>query len=413
MKDYCLECILNENKIIIDYPYNINSKNIIIIGTLDYEKLFINEYIIVYKDDEKKQTFKNKHLNNIKGALTIFLNGLYFINNTAPFADDQGIEMGIVIKCDQSNNNNNIINDFQPIDNPSDSKTIINNNKTKIPLFKDDIENDEYNLNYKADKPDIKSNFKCCPNIGLQNIGATCYMNATLQCFCHIEEFVNFFKYKKQVIDITRKDKDNNLTSSFKLLIENLWPNNNKISSKNYYAPEEFKKKISKMNPLFKGIAANDAKDLVNFIIMTLHEELNKAQKKELPNDNKFIDQTNKQLIFQNFVMNFQNENKSIISDIFYGVNFTSTQCSKCRIIKYNFQTYFFLIFPLEEVRKMKIEFLINQFEQMYYNIKMMNPFLYQQNFSNFKLNINNMKSVNIIDCFQYYQKMEYFTGDN
>ena len=31
------------------------------------------------------------------------------------------------------------------------------------------------------------------------------------------------------------------------------------------------------MNPLFNGIAANDAKDLVNFIIMQLHDELNKA----------------------------------------------------------------------------------------------------------------------------------------
>ena len=32
------------------------------------------------------------------------------------------------------------------------------------------------------------------------------------------------------------------------------------------------------MNPLFEGVAANDAKDLFNFIIMTLHEELNKAK---------------------------------------------------------------------------------------------------------------------------------------
>ena len=27
------------------------------------------------------------------------------------------------------------------------------------------------------------------------------------------------------------------------------------------------------MNELFKGVQANDAKDLVNFLIMTLHEE--------------------------------------------------------------------------------------------------------------------------------------------
>ena len=62
-------------------------------------------------------------------------------------------------------------------------------------------------------------NFVSTPKIGLQNIGATCYMNSTLQCLCHIEKFINFFKYDSQVIDITKKDKENNLTSSFKLLI--------------------------------------------------------------------------------------------------------------------------------------------------------------------------------------------------
>ena len=46
----------------------------------------------------------------------------------------------------------------------------------------------------------------------------------------------------------------------------------------NHYAPRNFKEIISRMNPLFKGIAANDAKDLVNFLVMTLHDELNKAK---------------------------------------------------------------------------------------------------------------------------------------
>jgi UDP-galactopyranose mutase len=50
-------------------------------------------------------------------------------------------------------------------------------------------------------------------------------MNSTLQCFCHIEKFVNFFKYSQQVVSMVRNNK-NNLTSSFKLLIEKLWPNN-------------------------------------------------------------------------------------------------------------------------------------------------------------------------------------------
>ena len=120
------------------------------------------------------------------------------------------------------------------------------------------------------------------------------------------------------------------------------------------------------MNPLFKGVAANDAKDLVNFIIMTLHEELNKI-KKNISSNNSFdtqIDQTNQMLVFNAFFQNFVKENQSVISDIFYATNTTYTQCSGCNIIKYNFQTYFFLIFPLEEIRKYKIQQLQNNLKK-------------------------------------------------
>ena len=123
--------------------------------------------------------------------------------------------------------------------------------------------------------------------------------------------FVNYFKYNKTIIPTIRSDVtygNNLLSSSFKLLIEKLWPdrlmaiyninpnypygnfgsNNLLLNKKNEsYAPQDFKAKISKMNPLFKGVAANDAKDLVNFLIMTLHEELNRAPKKDMTNSTK------------------------------------------------------------------------------------------------------------------------------
>ena len=59
------------------------------------------------------------------------------------------------------------------------------------------------------------------------------------------------------------------------------------------------------MNPLLQGVQANDAKDLVNFIIMTLHEELNKAKKYQnnfVANFN--VNQTNQIEVFNNFLDN-------------------------------------------------------------------------------------------------------------
>jgi ubiquitin C-terminal hydrolase len=147
---------------------------------------------------------------------------------------------------------------------------------------------------------------------------------------------------------------------------------------------------------------------------MTLHEELNKSPKNPISNNNNiFIDQTNKEMVLTNFIINFQKENKSIISDLFFGLSETCTQCTKCNISKYNYQNYFFLIFPLEEIRKYKINNLINNFISMNQYMMNINPILYNQNLSIFKMNIQNTNSVSIFDCFNYNEKVEYFTGEN
>jgi ubiquitin C-terminal hydrolase len=288
-------------------------------------------------------------------------------------------------------------------------------------------------------------------------------MNATLQCFCHIEKFVNFFKYNPQIDKIKN---GNNLSSSFKILIENLWPKkyekifkNDKINKNEYYAPEEFKKKISKMNSLFEGIAANDSKDLVNFIIMTLHKELHKPNKNIENNNNIFIDQSNQQMVFNNFAKDFMSKNQSIISDLFYGINCNITECLNCHNKLYNYQTYFFLIFSLEEVRKFNVQkyFNNNQFNfnnnfiiynnmnnnrsivsDLFYGINCnitqcggcnTKTFNFQTYFfivfpleevRKYKLNyqFNNFNNINnnvvtIFDCFNYDKKINVMSGDN
>jgi len=165
-------------------------------------------------------------------------------------------------------------------------------------------------------------------------------------------------KYNPYINDVILKYRNCGrfcLTRSFKELVDNLWPSsNNNLSSQNlhqnnnnkYYSPYNFKEKISEMNPLFQEVQENHLTDLVNFIIMNLHEELNKSPENQGSNNiNKIIVQTNKEMVLTNFKKNFQKEYKSIISDLFCGVSETCAQCSKCQISKYNFQVYFFLIF--------------------------------------------------------------------
>ena len=205
----------------------------------------------------------------------------------------------------------------------------------------------------------------------------------------NIEKFVDYFKYNEHLYEIIKNDKNNEkLCTSFKILIENLYPNEEK-RRKGFYAPKDFKDKISSMNPLFKGVAANDAKDLVNFLLMTLHSELNKTPQNQIEDGNNiFIDQRDKMKMFNNFASNFMKSYLSIISDLFYAMNCNMTQCTNCKTISYNYQIYFFLIFPLEEVRKFKL--------------------MNNNRFNNF-----NNNEVNIYDCFEFDKKYNFMAGEN
>ena len=424
------ECIFTGGKIIINYSNKIlnNKEFTSVIGELDDKNIFIPKYILIFKNSHDIKTYLDK----IKCNLDENLQKFNFDNSNSDIITLRNKNIGIIVNLDS-------------------------NNKEIIPP--------------PPKSNSIKEEFNEAPLIGLQNIGATCYMNATLQCFNHIEKFVNFFKYKPQPQSIFNSN-NSTLTYSFKLLIDKLWPNNFDPNNKpyTYYAPNDFKTKISTMNSLFEGIAANDAKDLVNFIIMTLHEELNNAEKSnEIDENDLMIDQTNKMLVFNNFMENFIKKNKSIISDLFYASNCSVTECSNCHVHLYNYQIYFFLVFPLEEVRKFKYgqlnqnmsnnmnnnmnmnmmmnnnmnmnnmnmnnmnnNMMMNNNMNMNFinfmgnnNFMLMNNNFFMPNNMNNMNNINNMNNMNnmnntqqqsevgIFDCFDYEAKQNVMTGQN
>ena len=205
---------------------------------------------------------------------------------------------------------------------------------------------------------------------GLQNIGATCYMNATLQCFSNVPRF------REGILNLKNKSNDPDLVLSYSLheVFKNLWKNN-KIK---YYAPYNFKDLISEMNPLFKGIAANDSKDLILFILETIHNELNK--KKDLPPVQNQINNLNFISVFNGFVNEYTSTNESIVSDEFYGYFVSIMKCEYCKATTYNVQIMNILFFPLEKVR------------------------LFTKTGFNF---------VTIEDCFRHYEEPELFTGQN
>ena len=104
----------------------------------------------------------------------------------------------------------------------------------------------------------------------------------------------------------------------------------------------------------------------------------------------------NKEMIFNSFINDFRKKNNSIISDLFYAVNCNITECSNCHIILYNYQTYFFIVFPLEQVLKFK-----NQSNKY---------IMYDQYNNNINVNHN---EINIYDCFDFDKSINIMNEDN
>ena len=112
------------------------------------------------------------------------------------------------------------------------------------------------------------------------------------------------------------------------------------------------------MNPLFKLGTPNGAKDLLIYLLIQLHDELNlyvPNSNNNLKNLDNNVNQYNEQEILQNFVQTFFGTNKSVLSDHFFGIQESKIFMSRCDkrnilsglnpLIKYNFQAFNFLIF--------------------------------------------------------------------
>ena len=168
---------------------------------------------------------------------------------------------------------------------------------------------------------------------GLDNIGATCYMNATLQCFYHCKKLTKYFLDNKHLQDGINI-KNNTITAEYINLVKEL----SKKDGKSSYAPYRFKEILSRENPLFKGIAANDSKDLILFLEQVLHRELTVPDKNKIIKRIKsyeLIDQTNENNVFNLFMEDFKEE-RSIMKDLFYFICKTKSNCLVCKTIVYN-----------------------------------------------------------------------------
>ena len=266
-------------------------------------------------------------------------------------------------------------------------KQLVQNKKNEINEKEQNLQKEFINLEKQRQEFEKEKQLENLPIlVGLNNIGATCYMNATLQAFSNTDQLTDYFLNKFQY---NPNDESKKMSNEYYKLIINLW---DKHKTNGAFSPEDFKTVLSKENPLFQGVKANDSKDLINFLLERLHTELNNP----ITNANEInyinVNQLNEMESFNAFLQDYQNNYKSIISELFYGVLETKCKCTGCQAIKFNFQVYSFIEFPLPEVNK----YCYNNGRRM----SLVN-------------NDGTNPDIDLYECFDYYQKIDYMTGDN
>ena len=292
--------------------------------------------------------------------------------------------------------NNNIINNFDNYNNINNYNNPINNNiyNSYNLNFQNNIYNNNLINNNNQNNNLINQNNNIIPQqqitldkfkttIGLANIGATCYINSIIQCLAHCielsEDILSWYLYHPD------KDKQSRCISySYAEVLYNLFfPKDNQT----YYSPNDFREIVALIGPLFEEHKANDSKDIFQFLIEKIHEELNVLNESNINyNEDIIVNQMDELAVFNNFELVCQKNYHSCISKYFYGKHKTITKCLNCQCSIFNYQVYSFLIFPLLDVKKYK--------------------FSYYQNHSQNQI-------MNLYDCFNYFQKMEFFSGEN
>jgi len=343
---------------------------------------------------KKKNKVQENEINNILMETENEIKSLKKLNNEYKNRIDELLGK-INNKPQNENNKPKDIN----VDKKTSRKTSKKNNKKEesIIILKKESER-------KKSGKDILVLYSRPIFIGLNNIGATCFMNSTLQCLSQTKPLTNFFLNKSNKSKIINnnyalKNEDaSQLSPAFLELIQKLWDKNGEKA----YSPNKFMDIVAKMNPLFRQGQAGDSKDFILFILQRLHKELKKIVNSEIessPKKKDPLDQYDKNIAFNEFYADYK-DNSSIISDIFFGFLETTNECLKCKKYSdlqgvnnptcYKYGIFKCLIFPLEEVKNMK----------------------------NNSLNLNNIQhekevTISLDECFIYNQKSDLCTGDN
>ena len=124
------------------------------------------------------------------------------------------------------------------------------------------------------------------------------------------------------------------------------------------FAPKDFKRTLEIYNPQFKKFNENEPKDFILFLLQTMHDELNYYGNQNPKMLNFTQNNYNIYETYNYFIANYNMNNFSKISLLFYGTYKHTTTCLCCKKELYNFQKFEFISFGMFYYNRKKFNIL-------------------------------------------------------
>ena len=171
---------------------------------------------------------------------------------------------------------------------------------------------------------------------GLENIGNTCFMNATLQCLSSTPMLKAFFLSEASKFQ-------GRLAGEFASLLSDMWN-----SKKRTINPKGFKKALDKFAPRFVGYEHQDAHELLAVILDGLHEDLNRPIRATQATETSAPAGNSENLASgESMWKAHRASNASIIADLFDGQQRVQTCCKLCGNISSVFEAFRYVMVPV------------------------------------------------------------------
>eukprot|EP00927_Polykrikos_kofoidii_P006891 TRINITY_DN12806_c0_g1_i1.p1 TRINITY_DN12806_c0_g1~~TRINITY_DN12806_c0_g1_i1.p1 ORF type:complete len:533 (-),score=107.48 TRINITY_DN12806_c0_g1_i1:250-1848(-) len=207
--------------------------------------------------------------------------------------------------------------------------------------------------------PGCDAHIKFSPNagkVGLKNLGNTCFMNAGLQCLCHIEPLVAHFlngHFKKDLNADNPLSCGGGLARAFEELVVELWQS----TTGGAHDPSALHKKLRTFAPhLFESGDQQDVHEFLAFFLDGLHEDLNRVRSRPPPptedqqrEDERLSASRGEEFAAALAWLRHMEHGKSFLVDLLQGQLRSTLSCRRCGHTSRRFDPFLYLALPVSK----------------------------------------------------------------